>query len=45
VFPIEIEQPGGAGVQTLQIGYNIGDNPFQAAQTFIVSTDGLGLFT
>lgn len=37
VFPIEIEQPGGMGVQNLQIGYNNGDNPFQAAQTFIVS--------
>lgn len=35
VFPIELEQPGGAGVQQLQIGYNNGDNPFQAAQTFI----------
>lgn len=36
VFPIEIEQPGGEGVKTLKIGYNIGDNPFLAAQAFIV---------
>lgn len=33
VFPIEFEASGG--VQTLQIGYNDGDNPFVAAQTFI----------
>jgi phospholipase A-2-activating protein len=34
VFPIEIDMPGG-GVQTLQIGYNNGDNPFVTAQSFI----------
>ena len=34
VFPIEVDVPGG-GVQNLQIGYNVGDNPFVAAQQFI----------
>mmetsp|Transcript_25452 Transcript_25452/g.54765 ORF Transcript_25452/g.54765 Transcript_25452/m.54765 type:complete len:867 (+) Transcript_25452:108-2708(+) len=34
VLPIEIDVSGG-GVQTLQIGYNNGENPFVTAQTFI----------
>ncbi|KAL9180234.1 hypothetical protein ACHAXT_008204 [Thalassiosira profunda] len=34
VLPIEIDVPGG-GVQTLQIGYNNGENPFVTAQAFI----------
>ena len=34
VLPIEIDVPSG-GVQTLQIGYNNGDNPFVTAQNFI----------
>jgi phospholipase A-2-activating protein len=34
VFPIEIDTVSGQ-VQTLQIGYNNGDNPFVTAQTFI----------
>lgn len=34
IFPIEIDVPGG-NVQTLQIGYNEGDNPFVTAQAFI----------
>ena len=34
VFPIEIDTVQGQ-VQTLQIGYNNGDNPFVTAQTFI----------
>lgn len=36
VFPIEIEQADG-GVRKLEIGYNNDQNPFQAAQDFIVS--------
>ncbi|TMW57534.1 hypothetical protein Poli38472_003459 [Pythium oligandrum] len=35
VIPVELDQPGGAGVRHLEIGYNQGDNPFQAAQEFI----------
>ena len=34
VLPIEIDQQGG-GVAKLSIGYNIGENPFVAAQRFI----------
>ena len=34
VFPIEIDTVQGT-VQTLQIGYNTGDNPFVTAQAFI----------
>lgn len=34
VFPIEVDQAGG-GVANLKIGYNIGENPFVAAQRFI----------
>ncbi|KAL7468420.1 hypothetical protein ACHAXS_008651 [Conticribra weissflogii] len=34
VLPIEIDLPSG-GVQTLQIGYNTGENPFVVAQNFI----------
>jgi len=34
VFPIEVDTTAGT-VQTLQIGYNIGDNPFVVAQKFI----------
>ncbi|GLD96122.1 hypothetical protein PINS_up004799 [Pythium insidiosum] len=35
VIPVEIDQPGGAGVRRLEIGYNQGDNPFMVAQEFI----------
>ena len=34
VLPIEVDQTGG-GVAKLQIGYNNGENPFNAAQRFI----------
>jgi len=34
IFPIEVDVPGG-NVQSLQIGYNEGDNPFVTAQAFI----------
>lgn len=34
VYPIEVEGVGGT-VRKLQIGYNIGQNPFVAAQNFI----------
>jgi len=34
IFPIEVDVPGG-GVQSLQIGYNNGENPFTTAQSFI----------
>jgi len=34
VFPIEIDTPSGE-IQTLQIGYNNGENPFVTAQQFI----------
>eukprot|EP00529_Nitzschia_sp_RCC80_P017820 CAMPEP_0113489216 /NCGR_PEP_ID=MMETSP0014_2-20120614/26415_1 /TAXON_ID=2857 /ORGANISM="Nitzschia sp." /LENGTH=821 /DNA_ID=CAMNT_0000382947 /DNA_START=110 /DNA_END=2572 /DNA_ORIENTATION=+ /assembly_acc=CAM_ASM_000159 len=34
VLPIEVDQQGG-GVANLQIGYNNGENPFNAAQRFI----------
>jgi len=34
VFPIEVDTTSGT-VQTLQIGHNIGDNPFVTAQKFI----------
>jgi phospholipase A-2-activating protein len=34
VFPIEVDQAGG-GLSQLQIGYNTGENPFNAAQRFI----------
>ena len=33
-FPIEVDTTAGI-VQSLQIGYNIGDNPFVVAQDFI----------
>lgn len=36
VFPIEVDGAGGV-VHTLQIGYNIGENQFNAAQRFIDS--------
>jgi phospholipase A-2-activating protein len=35
VMPVEIDQPGGLGARTLQLGYNNMESPFDAAQRFI----------
>ncbi|CCI49526.1 unnamed protein product [Albugo candida] len=35
VIPVEIEQPGTGEIRKLEIGYNLGQNPSQAAQAFI----------